>query len=1108
MSKFVNNCKNAHRYGQRFFNHLLTKHLFTTLVILAFVTGLVYWAVSRAPAAPETPPDWVWANQIGGTGADAARAVATDSAGNIYVTGSFEGTDVDFDPGSGETLLTSAGGTDIFVAKYDSNGDLDLTFTPFPIGGTQDDSGNGIAFDPSGSGSIYITGSFNSFGGTVDFDPGPGTTGLISTLGSADIFVAKYDSTGALLFAKRNGGSDLDAGNAVTFDASYIYITGFFTRNGNDATFCPGEGTQAIIPSDTTSRDIFTAIYDNTTYDCLGSIIAASTISASNDEEGLGIALDSSSNIYVSGYFFDSVTFDDPASITPLTIYSLGDGDAFVTKYLDVGSGANLTWAKAMGGNVGAADAAKGIGVDSADNVYVTGLFAGDATTPYTAFNWTETNGTPPDDFLTNTTVRSLAIFGTNLFAGTANDIFSEIFKSIDGGDTWTSTLATSEIQSFVLDGTNNNIFVGTGQSGVFLSTDNGTNWTDANGTPPNNLTNSNVQSLAISGTNLFAGTFGGGVFRSNDNGANWTNVGNISTGLTNANVQALATDGTNIFAGTLDGVFLSTNDGSNWTQVNGTPPNNLTNLTVRSLAISGTNLFAGTADGVFLSTNDGSSWTPVNNGLTNLSVQALATDGTDIFAGTNGSGVFKSIIPDPILIPNLDLVASSFATADVFAAKLDPADGSIVTSGWPKRMSAEAVELPSLALDEFDNVYVAGDFIGAGVDFLGELLTSGNSGSSRDTFVAKLDTDGVLQWLKQAGLNTGSASALDLSAVAEDELRVAGYFNDTVTFDDIDRTSLGGLDGFVTGLEFAPPNNAPVADAGPDQTVNESIEVTLDGLGSSDPESDLLTYSWTQTAGTTVTLTGADTVAPTFTAPSVSCSESPITFTFQLIVNDGEFNSAPSTSDVFVNRTRSCITASGSYARLPQPPTPPPLPPAPEKPKPEAPPPTECPLGQVLVEGVCGSPPGSVTLEELALLPEAVTLMKEEKEFAPGLGAPTGLAVILTPEVLDRERLLEERPSELLAPEGLRVVEAPTRLEIRPEEAVKFRPQPFQPQLLRPLQPVLEQVRPFVDFAFNFYRDLARKVVQNLNLQNIFPNIFSPQQNGFQPRDLRIEVK
>jgi len=99
------------------------------------------------------------------------------------------------------------------------------------------------------------------------------------------------------------------------------------------------------------------------------------------------------------------------------------------------------------------------------------------------------------------------------------------------------------------------------------------------------------VLSFAVSGTNLFAGT-GGGVFLSTNNGTSWTEV---NSGLTNPDVLALAVSGTNLLAGTNGGgVFLSTNNGTSWTEVN----SGLTTPHVKALAVSGTNLFAGTYGG------------------------------------------------------------------------------------------------------------------------------------------------------------------------------------------------------------------------------------------------------------------------------------------------------------------------------------------------------------------------------------------------------------------------------------------------------------------------------------------------------------------------------
>ncbi len=77
-------------------------------------------------------------------------------------------------------------------------------------------------------------------------------------------------------------------------------------------------------------------------------------------------------------------------------------------------------------------------------------------------------------------------------------------------------------------------------------------------------------------------------------------------------------------------------------------------------------------------------------------------------------------------------------------------------------------------------------------------------------------------------------------------------------------------------------------------------MKVGLNGSGSSDPNGDLLSYQWTQTGGPSVTLSSATSARPTFTAPDAAA-----TLTFQLVVNDGQVNSAPSSVTITVSERR-----------------------------------------------------------------------------------------------------------------------------------------------------------------------------------------------------------
>lgn len=123
------------------------------------------------------------------------RDLAVDEDGNVFVTGSFEGT-VDFDPGINEVSLTG-NGADLFLASYDKSGAFRFVFS---VGDTSDDDrSNSIALDRDGN--AYITGSFR---GTADFDPGDGVHALASI--GRDAFVASYDGSGGLRYAFSLGG--------------------------------------------------------------------------------------------------------------------------------------------------------------------------------------------------------------------------------------------------------------------------------------------------------------------------------------------------------------------------------------------------------------------------------------------------------------------------------------------------------------------------------------------------------------------------------------------------------------------------------------------------------------------------------------------------------------------------------------------------------------------------------------------------------------------------------------------------------------------------------------------------------------------------------------
>jgi hypothetical protein len=241
----------------------------------------------------------LWSKRLGGSGSDISKSIATDSGGDVVVTGTFQGT-VDFGGGS----LTSAGSKDIFVAKYSSAGAYIWSRS---FGSSNDDYAYGVAVD--GYGNVILTGTFI---GTIDFGGGP-----MSPAGGGDIFLAKYSSTGQYIWAKHFGATSIYASiaNAVATDANgNIALTGSILGNINF-----GSGY----------------LFSNGTYDILlakfspdGVNLWSKRFGGDYDDHGNAVAVDDiSGNVYMVGDFTASVDFGGGA------LTSQNTPDAFIATF-------------------------------------------------------------------------------------------------------------------------------------------------------------------------------------------------------------------------------------------------------------------------------------------------------------------------------------------------------------------------------------------------------------------------------------------------------------------------------------------------------------------------------------------------------------------------------------------------------------------------------------------------------------------------------------------------------------------------------------------------------------------------------------------------------
>jgi hypothetical protein len=174
--------------------------------------------------------------------------------------------------------------------------------------------------------------------------------------------------------------------------------------------------------------------------------------------------------------------------------------------------------------------------------------------------------------------------------------------------------------------------------------------------------------------------------------------------------------------------------------------------------------------------------------------------------------------------------------------------------------------------------------------------VTLDGSGSS--------DPDGdalIYKWTAPAGITLSSTSAQKPTFTAPD---VTANTNYTFTLIVNDGQVDSPADQVIVTVRRG--NNAPTANAGTDQTVNENNTVTLDGLASSDADSDPLTYVWTAPAGITLSSTSAQ--KPTFTSPEVTTDTQ---YTFSLVVNDGLTNSTADQVVITVKQVNKAPTAN-----------------------------------------------------------------------------------------------------------------------------------------------------------------------------------------------------
>ncbi len=689
----------------------------------------------------QNEPQLEWAkvqpnSEVGGTVAMVSGA--KDSSGNMYFVGNFQNT-VDFDTSSNSLKLTSISSSDLFISKYNSDGDLIWAKN---VGGLGTITARTIKI--SGT-SLYVTGSFT---GSIDFDSSANST-IQTSNGESDGFMVAYTLDGSYSIVKSIGGTGFDEVFDVTFFNNEIIVVGSFS---DSVDFDSSASTFELIASGLFT-DMFVSKY-NTSLE----FVSAFKIGGASSDSATSVAIDPTGNLLITGLFRETVDFDPSANMTNLTSTTTDASNTFIVKYSNSG---NFIWVKDIGARSSIGTVQRLV-LDSANAILVCGTFnrSSDFNPSTSTFTLNAISLNGYDAFVAKYDLNGNYVWakGFGISGGfySCNSVVTDSNNNVYiTRENRTSSQSTGVITKYSASGTSIFTFsTGTKASNIIL--DEAANSVFVSG----NFINNADFNPSTSTNYLYAEIDNGFIAKYTLDG-NYTfsrNIGNISS---NNNFNLISTDGNgNVYrAGNL-GSTLDLDPSSNTAIFSSS---GWTDFYIAKYTSNGDYIWGKTIEG--------------------LNFNGVSMMNTDANGNTYVIGRFFGTVDFDPSSNTANLTSTSTTTArDAFIAKYDT-DGNFV---WVQKIDAIS-PIDSIQFDGDGNFYFTGRFSGI-VDFdpspTAFFLVAGVTNAA-DIFFVKFNPQGQLIWAKSLRTTTdGTISIPYRLYVKSNNIYLVGIFGGSLDFD------------------------------------------------------------------------------------------------------------------------------------------------------------------------------------------------------------------------------------------------------------------------------------------------------------------------------------